>query len=282
MHVVAGYVRVVGYLNRKGWYTRPKAEPTKAQRERHNIAMTTLDGREVWTVDPKEGSARLTMVYLHGGAYVAPISRRHWPLFAYLVDNAEVRIVAPLYGLAPSASYKDAYVFLSSVIQGLISAGTDPRAIVLAGDSAGGGLALGMAHHLRDNGVKIAGMVLIAPWIDLAMNSAEVKKAEARDPWLRVDGLRACAELWANGSDLDDPALSPINAPQHDLPRTLVLCGDRDLFLPDNQAFADEARADGSDVTLIESAGSLHVYPLLPTPEGKQGKKDIATFVRGL
>lgn len=282
MRVVAGYVRVVGYLNRKGWYQRPKATPTDAQRKRHRIGMTMLDGREVWTVDPLQGTARLTMIYIHGGAYVAPISRRHWPFFAELVDHADVRVVAPLYGLAPGSSYKEAHTFLGAVVQGLISAGTDPQSIVLAGDSAGGGLALALAQQLRDQQIKVSGMVLIAPWLDLAMEGSATKAAQPRDPWLRIDSLRACAELWADGTDLRDPLLSTINGSHHDLPRTLVLCGDRDLFLPDNREFADEARAEGCDVTLIEERNALHVYPLLPTPEGRKGRTAIIGFLTSL
>lgn len=282
MHAVAGYVRIVGYLNRKGWYQRPKAEPTQAQRRAHSIGMTTLDGREVWTVDPLHSTPRLTVIYLHGGAYVAPISRRHWPFFAELVDNADCRVIAPLYGLAPDASYKDAHAFLGTLVQGLISAGTDPSSIVLSGDSAGGGLALALAHQLRDHNINVGALVLIAPWLDLDMTSAATRAAQARDPWLRIDSLRECAKLWANGTDLTDPLVSTINASQHHLPRTLVLCGDRDLFLPDNRAFIDEAQAEGCDATLIEQAGALHVYPLLPTPEGRRGRQAIIEFLRSL
>jgi acetyl esterase/lipase len=280
MRLIAGWVRVATYLNAKGWYTRTKAEPTSAQRAKHRIAMSTLGGREVWTVDPKQGTPRLTVIYLHGGAYVFPISPRHWRFIEGLVDHADVRVVAPLYGLAPASSYAAAWPFLVEVIQGLIIGGTDPKTIVIAGDSAGGGLALGLAHQLRDRDIEVGGLVLIAPWLDLAMTNPLAGQAQQRDPWLKIEALRTFAHQWAHGTPLNDPLVSTIYAPQHALPKTLVLCGDRDVFLPDNRAFVEEARAEGCDVRLVESAGALHVYPLLPTPEGRQGTAEILEFLR--
>lgn len=149
--------------------------------------------------------------------------------------------------------------------------------IYIAGDSAGGGLALGFALEHRGDGLRVDGLFLISPWVDATMNNPSAKRMETVDGMLGVDGLRYWSEKWAGTRALTDPRLSPALATDlSGLPATRIYQGGRDLFLPDVQMFTRAARASGSPVETMVFADGLHVFPALTiAPESRAVFDDI-------
>jgi epsilon-lactone hydrolase len=258
-----------------------EASPSARLRARHEVTSRTVGGFPVWTVRPRTPSGRAA-VYLHGGAYVSGIATQHWTLIGRLAD-AGVRVEVPLYGLAPQHTHRDAYPFVRTVYEAL--AGEAPgEGIVLAGDSAGAGLALGVAREVLDAGLpRPRRVVLIAPWLDLTLSHPELDRMESErvDPWLQRPGLRAAAAAWAGGDDATIPRLSPRNGPLEGLPPLTLMVGTRDLCLPDTVDLAEAAAAAGVKVDLTVVDGALHVYPLLPVPEGAEGGRAVVAAVAG-
>jgi epsilon-lactone hydrolase len=146
------------------------------------------------------------------------------------------------------------------------------------GDSAGGTLALLLAQAHAGDG-SIAGLTLIAPWLDLSMTNPAVDVVERHDPWLTRAGMRPIAAHWVAGRDLTDPTVSPLYGDLTRLPPTLVLVGSRDICRPDCDRLVELAPAS-ADLTLHVEDGSPHDYPLLPTPEGRRGRTAITAHVR--
>lgn len=252
----------------------PKVEtpPPGKLTERHDVRCRTVAGFPVWTVRPHAPSGRAA-VYLHGGAYVGGISPQHWTLIGRLAD-AGVRVEVPLYGLAPQHTYREAYRFVHEV-HGQLAAEASPQGIALVGDSAGGGLALGLAQELAAGAVRR--LVLLSPWLDLTLSHPLLDTID--DPWLARVGLHEAAAVWADGDDPTSPRLSPGNGPLAGLPPTTVLVGTRELCLPDATDFAAAATKAGVEVDLVVVDGALHVYPLLPTPEGAEGTRRVLAAV---
>ncbi|MBY6538437.1 alpha/beta hydrolase fold domain-containing protein [Rhodococcus sp. BP-349] len=254
---------------------RPKDSPTRPTRMagRHDIERFEVAGRPIDVVRPCDRPCIGGVLYLHGGAFVSEIAAQHWSLVDQLTE-AGLAVAVPHYGLAPDHTVDDAYPLLTSVHERMVAEhGIDHTAIM--GDSAGGTLALGLAQRLAAAGRPGSHLCLISPWLDLALTNPAIPDVEARDPWLSSVGLRHVARTWSNGRDLDDPAVSPLRGPTRGLPPVHVLIGDRDLFLPDVRAFVDEARAAGVDIRSTECPGAIHVYPLLPTPEGASARRSI-------
>ena len=143
-------------------------------------------------------------------------------------------------------------------------------AVTILGDSAGGGLALGFAHTLAVSALpQPRRVVLISPWLDLTLSHPDLPAVEARDPWLCSVGLAEAARAWAGGDDQEDPRLSPGNGSLAGLAPIDLYVGTHEICLPDALLLQERARAEGVKIDLTVCAGGLHVYPLLPVPEGR-------------
>ncbi|MFB8764781.1 alpha/beta hydrolase fold domain-containing protein [Nocardiopsis alba] len=248
----------------------------------HVVRRREVAGRPVYTVLPKRGGApERAVLYLHGGAYVAPITPWHWWLVGRMADQG-TRVEVALYGLAPEHTHREALPFLERVYRELIDA-VPARRVALAGDSAGGGLALALAQRVIGAGLPAPGRsILVSPWVDATMTNPEIAGIEPRDPWLASIGLRISAEAWAGGDDPSVPGLSPLHGSMEGLPPTDVYVGTHDLFLPDVRLACERMRRAGVRVDLEEAEGLFHVYPLVPCPEGRRARDRILRRLRGL
>jgi acetyl esterase/lipase len=159
-----------------------------------------------------------------------------------------------------------------------LAAEDPPQGIALVGDSAGGGLALGIAQELLGESA-LRRLVLLSPWLDLTLAHPELDEVGRRDPWLSRPGLLEAAAAWAGGDDPTSARLSPGNGPLEGLPPTTVLVGTRELCLPDSTDFVAAARKAGVEADLTVVEGALHVYPLLPVPEGADGTRQVVAAV---
>lgn len=286
MRVVAAFVRLA-YKPRMATAERgrarlaepkgPSAPPARLRR-RHEVSTRRVGGFDCHTVAPRGRPAERAAVYLHGGAYVGEISPQHWALVSRMAD-AGVRVEVPIYGLAPQHTYREAFPFVTAVYRELLDE-FPADAVTVAGDSAGGGLALGLARTLDGAGLpQPRRLILIAPWLDLTISNPEVPAVEARDPWLSAAGLHPAAEAWAGGDDPTDPRLSPLNGPLTGLAPIDVHVGTRDICLPDALLLRDRARAEGTPLRLTVCPGAVHVYPLVPAPEGRAAARAIVREV---
>ena len=255
----------------------PSAPPSRLRR-RHAVGTRRVGGFDCHTVSPRGRPADRAAIYLHGGAYISEISSQHWALVSRLAD-AGVRVEVPSYGLAPQHTYRDAYPFVTAVYRDLVAEfGAD--GVTVVGDSAGGGLALGLARTLGGTGLpQPRRLILIAPWLDLTMSNPGIPAVEARDPWLSRAGLHVAAAAWAGGDDPTDPRLSPLNGPLPGLAPIDLYVGTRDICLPDALLLRDRAMAEGADLRLIVCDGAVHVYPLVPAPEGRAAARAIVVTV---
>jgi acetyl esterase/lipase len=281
MRALAAYLRLTA-KRRKPALDRPSRDDIRVQpvrppgglARRHEVSMRRIDGFDCHTVQPRGRRAVRTVVYLHGGSYTRAIAPQHWRLIAHLAD-AGIRVQVPHYGLAPAHTYREAYPFVTAVYRQAL-ADDDPGRVAVVGDSAGGGLALGLAQTLGEQNLPLPErLVLISPWLDLALANPAIPKAEATDPWLTSTYLRASGRAWCGGDAPSEPRLSPINGPLAPLPVTDVYIGTRDLLYPDIQRFARQAAAAGAEVNLTVCQGAVHVYPLVPAPEGRAAARAI-------
>jgi len=267
-------------LMHTGLLSHDFSPPRRARREL-NMTQRKLHGRPVWTLAPKQPAADAPLVlYLHGGAYVCGIAPPHWDFLARLArDGAMIEV--PLYGLGPKCSVDAAFRLLDAVWSDL--SGRSPgRSVTLMGDSAGGGLALAYALHLRDGGQPMPDwLVLLAPWVDITCRDPEVNERRHDDPMLTRKGALLAGKVWADGADPDDPSYSPINGDLTGLPPTDIYQGTRDMLRPQVEALADRLRDAGVTVDLTLCPGGLHVYPIFDAPESLEASARISSRLRG-
>jgi acetyl esterase/lipase len=235
-------------------------------------------GRPVYVLGPRDRPARGALVYAHGGGWVNEIAPQHWHLVAQLAAEAGVAVTVPIYPLVPFATAGEVVPWIADLV--LRERATHGRVLV-AGDSAGGQISLSAAILLRDRGDGCPDRtILISPALDLTFSNPRIPVVQPSDPWLGVEGARVLAEHWRGELTLEDPLVSPLFGDLAGLGPLSVHSGTRDITNPDAHLLVDRVRAAGGDVTLLEEHGQLHVYPLLPTTEGRAGRRTLVDEVR--
>ncbi|HET6938568.1 MAG TPA: alpha/beta hydrolase, partial [Nocardioides sp.] len=221
-----------------------------------------------------------TVVYLHGGGFVAPIDPFQVRYAARLASGLRARVVMPDYPLTPEHTWRDAHGPIVELVERLLHEGED---VTIAGDSAGGGLALAVALALRDRGGPQPGhLLLVAPWVDLTLSTAETYEVTETDPWLFIGKMQAYAGWWAGSpEDLARPEVSPALADLSGLPPALMFFGTRDSLAPGGRLLTRRAEEAGWALTSVEEPGLIHVYPVLPfIPEAGLAWRRTLEFLR--
>ncbi|MGH8461128.1 MAG: alpha/beta hydrolase [Stenotrophobium sp.] len=229
-----------------------------------------------------EGDA--VILYLHGGAYVLGSPKTHRALTAHLAKAARASVYALDYRLAPEHPHPAALEDALSAYRWLLDQGHDPRKISIAGDSAGGGLALATALAIRDAGLPApAALVLLSPWTDMTMSGESFTRNAALDPMLHRTWAVTSTRQYCGTLPHDHPACSPLFADLHGLPRMLIQVGSDEILLSDSDRFAEKARTAGVDVKLRRFDGLWHVFQLHAgmLKAADAAIKEIAEFLRG-
>ena len=225
--------------------------------------------------DSKSG---ITVFYLHGGAYFMDITNAHWKLLKKLVDGADVRLIVPAYRLLPFATYREAFDLVVPLYREYREANPDQK-VILMGDSAGGGLSLAVTEQFKADGIILPDeLILLSPWVDIAMDNEQIGKYESRDPFLSVQTLSVCAEKWMDGLDAHDWHVSPIYGDLKGIRNVTVFVGTSEIFFPDVTKFFRRLDRDPSNELLVGDEMN-HVYPLFPIPEAKYAVNKILQTV---
>ena len=201
------------------------------------------------------------ILYLHGGGYCQGSPATHRIITGHLALRSAARVAAADYRLAPEHPYPAAVEDAVAAYCGLLAEGFAPGATVIAGDSAGGGLAVAAALRLRRDGLpRPAGLVLFSPWVDLglgALGPPPPGELMVTRPW-----LEECARFYLAGHPATDPLASPIGADLQGLPPTLIQVGTDELLLTDSRRLHAALTAAGVEGTLQEFAHRWHVFQL--------------------
>ena len=197
-----------------------------------------------------------SVLFLHGGGYCVGSPRTHRALAAWLARDTGLPVVVPDYRLAPEHAFPAALDDALAAYDRLAADGP----VLVAGDSAGGGLALALAVQLRDTGRPApAGLVLLSPWVDL--RPAHQPPPVPGEAYLSAAWMQACAAHYA-GAATDDPRISPLLADLRGLPPVLIQCGTDELLCAQSRALHAALGQAGVTSTLEVEPGRWHVYQL--------------------
>jgi len=222
------------------------------------------------------------VLYLHGGAYTAGSCASHRNAVSHIARAAGIRLLMPEYRLAPEHPFPAALEDGLAAYRWLLERGTDPRKVILAGDSAGGGLALAVMVAARNEGMPLPGAAsLISAWTDLAATGGSLKSRNDKDPWFDADEIAPMARNYHQDTDPRHPLVSPLYASLEGLPPLMLQVGDHEVLLNDSTRVAEKAREAGVDVTLRLWPGMWHVWHFFVgrLPEAKQAILEMAAFM---
>lgn len=232
----------------------------------------------------RRGRARgAAILYFHGGSYAYGSARTtHAELLARLAVASGVEVVGVDYRLAPEHRYPAQLEDACAAFDALVAADTPPGAIVVAGDSAGGNLAIALQLALRDRGsAQAAGAALVSPWVDLTLPGASYTENDRFDFGTRQVLARQAAEF-AGSIRLDDPRVSPTYAALAGLSPTLITVGELEIPRDDILLFASRLERAGVDVALHVAKDMPHNAPVFAAlhPEGLAALEAVARFAR--
>jgi monoterpene epsilon-lactone hydrolase len=235
-----------------------------------------------WLAAPGADAGRV-LLFLHGGGFEFGSVRSDGELAARLGRASGMRVLFPEYRLAPEHPFPAAIDDVVAAWRWLRTGrALGGRSIAVAGDSAGGGLAVALLVAARDAGEAMpAAAVLMSPTVDLTSSGASMTERAAQDPISTPAMLRQFASDYLAGAGPQTPLASPLFAQLAGLPPLLVQVGTADLLLSDSERLAAAAAEAGVDVTLEIGEGLPHVYQLmLGTPEAAEATERIGKFLR--
>jgi acetyl esterase/lipase len=256
--------------------------PSSPAQKQVEFSRVDAGGVSALWVTPKEGAGETVLLYLHGGGYVLGSARSYRATTSGLAVGTGVRVLVPDYRLAPEHPYPAALEDALAVWRWLRSSGVEASRVVVAGDSAGGGLTLALLRALVEAGEPLpAGAVLLSPWVDLSCAAASHVDNAPYDMLTR-EGLLEWARFYAGALDLADPRVSPLHASPRGLPPLYVQVGGVELFRDAVCQFAERARAEGIPVTLDSYEDMPHVPCGLAamSPRGREAFDKAVQAVR--
>ncbi len=223
------------------------------------------------------------ILYLHGGAYTVGGAGSHKHLAARLAGVCGVRGVLPEYRLAPEHPFPAALEDALIAYRTLLEKGYRGDQVVLAGDSAGGGLAYALlAIILRDGLPAPQSVVALSPWVDMEFSGASFADNRRAELMLPVSWPERARRMYLAGADPANPLVSPVHADFTGAPPSLILVGGGELLRDDSRRMADRLRACGAEAKVIEKPDVPHIWPihLGRSPEADAAIDQIAAFVR--
>jgi acetyl esterase/lipase len=253
--------------------------PMIARHENYSASESLAIGacRARW-IEPSDVTAGSVILYLHGGAFVAEARAIHDPLLAAIGRAGGARGLMVDYRLAPEHPFPAAIEDCYAAWNYLLSSGIDPGRIVIAGDSAGGSLAVVTAMRARDEGMpQAAGLVLLSPVLDWTFSGASIQRNDGLDPLFRASIVDRLQSYYSAGADPLDPRLSPLFGDLAGLPPALLMVGSSELLLDDSVRFA--ARVPDSELRIWHDMP--HVFPAMRgLAAGDRAILEIGEFIR--
>ncbi|HCW88710.1 MAG TPA: alpha/beta hydrolase [Marinobacter sp.] len=220
----------------------------------------TLGGIPVTRTRCEDSDPARAILYLHGGAYIIGSPDTHRGITGHLCVSSGASVYAADYRLAPEAPFPASLEDAKAAYLALLEDGYQPAQIALAGDSAGGGLALALAMQLRDEEVGLPGAIVVfSPWADLTHSQLYEPKVEPMLPQRWID---KAAGLYCVGESRKNPLISPVYGDFSGLPPLLIQVGSEEILLNDAQRVAEAARKSGTEVCLDIYNGLWHVFQM--------------------
>ena len=240
------------------------------------------DGRRLvgeWVRSPDTATDGAAIYYVHGSGYALCSPRTHRRLIGWLSRLTGLPVFSVDYRLAPRHRFPTAATDVRSGWDWLIQTGHEPHRVVVAGDSAGGHLAVDLA--LQPDTAHPAALVLLSPLMDLSFELARAREELRRDPAIRAADAARLLELYCGTTPLDHPRLTLDVLGGRVLPPTLVQAGGGEMLVADARKLATDIRAAGGTCDLQIWPDQVHVFQALPrlSPEAGPAMYGIADFI---
>ncbi|MGB0954984.1 MAG: alpha/beta hydrolase [Panacagrimonas sp.] len=228
---------------------------------------------------------RMTVLHLHGGAFIGGKLRTYHPFAGGLAKRLRAEVILPDYRLAPEHPFPAAPEDCLAVYQTLLECGVEPGRFAVTGDSAGGNLTLVTLQTARDMGMALPSCaVAISPGADISGQLPSWRENDRSDAMLSLSVIQKMAGAYLRDHPRDDPRASPLNGDFTGLPPLLLTVSDEECLRDDAYAVAAKARAQGVRVEMLTRPDLPHAWPVLNAliSESRRDLARIARFIGSL
>jgi acetyl esterase/lipase len=251
--------------------------PKRVVYEKTNYDAVTCE----WAI-PSNLKNNGVVLYFHGGAYISGSLDTHRALVGRIANASKTKSLSVQYRLAPEHPFPAGLEDAVKVYRRLLKEGYDDKKMVIAGDSAGGGLAIALLLKLRDENITMpAAAVCMSPWLDLECTGDSGWKMKKQDPMLKFEFGKVYAAYYAPDQDLKNPYISPYYADPKGLPPIFIQVSDSELIMDDSIRFEKKAKAAGVEIEVEVWHKMVHVWqafsPILP--EATKAIKKLGAYI---
>lgn len=236
-----------------------------------------------WVRPARHRDPERIILYCHGGGYTSGNLGYARAIASKLAHQTRREVLSFDYRLAPEHRYPAPLEDARQVWDHLLAGGHRPERITLAGDSAGGNLALALCHSLKDAGQPLPGaLVLFSPWTDMTLSGLSYLERVELDPMLSPGYISAIRAAYAPDADYTSHLLSPVLGDLTDFPPTLVQVGSHEILLSDAVALRDQMLRDGVRCQLEVWRDMWHVFQMFPIRRAAKAMDHVGNFLAGL
>lgn len=258
-------------------------KPPYFMRRKYDIKKADIGGISCFRIAPKGKRPENALLFIHGGAFIMQITVFHYALIAALVDKLEICVYVPIYPLAPAVRCDKAVYALERVYDSVLRRHRNGK-IIFAGDSAGGSICLSLAMLLRNKRKRLPErIVLMSPCSSLCVSRKQfelMKQIEKKDVMLSTKMLYTIPRLCAQDFDKKHFLASPLYGDFRGLPETVIYTGTGDLLCVQALLLASRLKKAGCKYKLYMKKDMMHVWPMLPCKEGREGLADFISSIK--
>lgn len=233
-----------------------------------------------WSCVERSHMKKYVILYCHGGGYTSGSFRYARSITNKLASSTSMDVLSFDYRLAPENPYPAALEDAMKVWDHLMYHGYGARDIIIAGDSAGGNLALALTLKLKEQGRLLPrGLVLFSPWTDLTMSGKSHKEKAELDPILSAEYLQRCRESYAPEMELKNPLISPVFGDFTGFPPTYIQVGTNEILLSDSTKLQRQLQKYHVPVKMEYYPGMWHVFQMSPLKTAYNAMDQVAEFI---
>lgn len=240
-----------------------------------------IDGiKAEWVSVDRAHMKKYVILYCHGGGYMTGSYRYARSITNKLASSTSMDVLSFDYRLAPEHPYPAAIEDALRVWDYLMYQGYGARDIIVAGDSAGGNLALTLTLALKEQGrILPRGLLLFSPWTDMTRSGKSYQTKVSVDPILTIEYIEEATQAYAAGEDLEDPMISPVFADFTGFPQTFIQVGTNEVLLSDSLKLDKQMLKCRVPVRLEQYKGMWHVFQMAPFKTAYEAMDEAAEFI---
>jgi len=240
----------------------------------------SLTGRTIWDLKKKNSTPQRYIFFLHGGGFVANITKYDWLFLHKIIEHTGMGIVVPDYPLVPASNYKNVFEMVVPAYKELLKQ-EGIENVVLMGFSAGAGLAFSLAQYARNHQfAQPSHIVLLSPFLDATMQNPEILKIEKYDPYIDIKGFAKAISIYAANTSISNYMISPIFGTLEGLAPIHLFVGTHEVLLPDARKLVALAKEKNIAINYYEYNEMYHAWIFLNMPEAKDVFKRLICILK--